>query len=199
MKSRALLVVLALLLGGANAHAQGGVAARAAMRASRRAEQQQQKQQKQEAQQNPQQNAGQPANRQQLQQQVRRTLWRVTKQRIGFTDEQMLHLERTSQRYDQERRQLALEERTQRVAMRREILADTAANQAVIASALDRLHALQQRRLDIQAEEQKEFSTFMTPLQRARFAALQDQVRKRLQEFERARAQAPTDALPPEL
>lgn len=185
MTMRASVLALAMLLVASSAQAQGGLAARAAIRANRRAAQQQQKQE-----------TVQPGQRQQLQQQIRRTLWRVTKQRIGFTDEQMTRLERTSQRYDQERRQLALEEKAQRVSLRQEILADSSANQGSIAASLDRLHAVQQRRLDLQAEEQKEFATFMTPLQRARFGALQEQVRKRLQEFERARADAPAEQLP---
>jgi len=99
----------------------------------------------------------------------------------------MLQLERTSQRFDVQRRQLAQQERAQRVALRGQLLADSAANQAAIASSLDKLHELQRQRLDMQAEEQKEFATFMTPLQRAKFQALQEQVRKRLQELVRAR------------
>ncbi|MDQ2667482.1 MAG: hypothetical protein M3Z05_15915 [Gemmatimonadota bacterium] len=198
MKTRTIVAALALLLASVNAHAQAGAGARAAMRASRRAEQQQQKQQQRRQQpqkeEGIQQSAPEQLKRQQLQQQIRRSLWRVAKQRIGFTDGQMLQLERSSQRFDQERRQLAVEERAQRVAMRREILADSAANQATIATALDGLHALQQRRLDIQAEEQKEFSGFMTPLQRARFGALQEQVRKRLQEFDRTQGQPAGEA-----
>lgn len=129
----------------------------------------------------------QPSRNLQLQQQVRRSLWRVAKQRIGFSDEQMLRLEQTSKRFDQQRRLLAQEEKAQRVALRTEILADSSANQGNIAAALLHLHGLQQRRLDLQAEEQKEFATFMTPLQRAKFTALQDQVRRRLQELARAR------------
>ena len=140
--------------------------------------------------------AGQPNRNLQLQRQIRRTLWRVTKQRIGFSDEQMLRLERTSQRFDQLRRTLALEEKAQRGAMRTEILADSGANQANIAAALERLHAVQQRRLDLQAEEQKEFATFMTPLQRGKFMALQDQVRRRLQELARARRDSSAATLP---
>jgi hypothetical protein len=127
----------------------------------------------------------QPNRNQLLQQQIRRTLWRVTKQRIGFSDEQMLRLERTSLRFDRQRRQLAQDEKAQRISMRSEILADSGANQANIAASLDRLHAIQQRRLDLIAEEQKEFATFMTPLQRAKFMALQEQVRRRLQDLAR--------------
>ena len=127
------------------------------------------------------------SRRQMLEQQIRRTFWRVAKNRIGFTEEQMSRLERISQRFDQRRHALAQQERLLRVGMRREILSDSAANQGAIASALDELQTLQRQRLDLQAEEQKEFSAFMTPLQRAKFLALQEQVRKRMQELLRAR------------
>jgi len=189
--NRSTILVVAVLLHTAfpSVNAQGRAGARAAIRAERRAEQQQQKQEVQPG-------SPQLARRQQLQQQVRRSLWKVAKQRIGFSDQQMSQLEQTSQRYDRQRRQLAADEKAQRVTLRREILADSAASQAEIAAALDRLHAVQQRRLDLQAEEQKEFAGFMTPLQRARFAALQEQVRKRLLEFERTRSQGVQETLP---
>jgi hypothetical protein len=128
--------------------------------------------------------------RQQLEQQVRRTFWRVAKQRIGFTDDQMTRLEQTSQRFDQQRRNLAQQEKAARVAMRTQILADSGANQAVIASSLDQLQQLQRQRADLQGDEQKEFSTFMTPLQRAKLFALQEQVRKRMQDIVRARPES---------
>ncbi|MEP6990624.1 MAG: hypothetical protein ABJA80_06810 [bacterium] len=205
-----LLVALVLPLAAVPAAAQGGLRNPAA--AARRAERQRQQQERQqERQQEKQQEklqpekqqpgaaAGQPARVQQLQQQVRRSLWRAAKQRVGFSDEQMTQLEQTSSRFDQQRRQLAQEERAQRVAMRSQILADSGANQAVIAASMDRLHALQQRRLDLQAEEQKEFATFMTPLQRAKFTALQDQVRRRLQAFARAHPDSTAgQAIPPQ-
>lgn len=136
-----------------------------------------------------------PVRRQMLEQQIRRTFWRVAKNRIGFTDEQMTRLERTSQRFDQRRRVLAQQERSLRVALRREILGDSTANQAAIAAALDQLDALQRQRLDLQVEEQKEFSAFMTPLQRAKFLALQEQVRRRMQELLRARPDSADAAL----
>ncbi len=140
----------------------------------------------------------QPNRNQQLQQQVRRSLWKVAKQRIGFSDDQMLQLARTSQRFDQQRRMLAQEEKAQRVAIRAEILADSGANQSSIAAALEQMHVVQQRRLDLQADEQKEFATFMTPLQRAKFMALQEQVRRRLQDLARARPDSTAGDLKPD-
>ena len=169
----AALLVLSI---GTLADAQGA-RARGILRPNRRAIQVPQGQQG--GQQNP--------RRQQLEQQVRRGLWQVAKRRIGFTDEQMTRLEQTTQRFDQRRRALALEEKAQRVSLRTEILADSSANQATIAASLEKLQEVQRKRLEMQVEEQQEFATFMTPLQRAKFAALQEQVRKRLQELVRAR------------
>lgn len=128
-----------------------------------------------------------PARRQMLEQQVRRTFWRAAKQRIGFTDEQMTRLERSTQRFDVRRRELGQEERAQRVALRTQMLADSAANQGTIAAALDQLQDIERRRVELRAEEQRELATFMTPLQRAKFMAMQEQVRRRMQELVRAR------------
>ena len=183
MRGRALLLLaLALPFASASLLAQGNIRNRpGALRPGRRIEQQLP--------------GGPPAARRQLlEQQIRRGFWHVAKQRIGFTDDQMLRLEQSTQRFDVRRRTLAQQEKAQRVALRREILADTA-NQTAIAEALDRLHDLQRQRLELQTEEQNELATFMTPLQRAKFLALQEQVRKRMQELLRARPDSAADAL----
>ena len=118
-----------------------------------------------------------------LEQQVRRQFWKVAKERIGFTDEQMTKLEATTSRFDQRRKGLALEERAQRMAMRAGITADSTANQASIANALDQLQTIQRRRSEMMAEEQQELASYMTPLQRAKLFGLQEQLRKRMQEI----------------
>lgn len=128
-----------------------------------------------------------PLRRQRLEQQLRRGLWRAAKTRVGLTDDQMARLEQTSQRFDRDRRALAQEERSQRLALRAEILADDKADQTRVAAALDRLLALQRQRLDLHAAEQRELSTFMTPMQRAKYAALQEGVRRRLEALRRQR------------
>ncbi|MEO5817736.1 MAG: hypothetical protein ABIT20_20880 [Gemmatimonadaceae bacterium] len=176
MKARLWLVLaLAVPLAAGTLEAQGGIRQRpGALRPGRRLQQQPP-------------GESPAARRQQLEQQIRRSFWQVAKRRIGFTDGQMTQLERTSQRFDVQRRQLAQQEKAQRVALRTQILADSAANQSAIASSLDNLHDLQRQRLDMQLDEQKELATFMSPLQRAKYLALQEQVRKRLQELVRAR------------
>jgi hypothetical protein len=46
---------------------------------------------------------------------------------------------------------------------------------------------VQRRRLDLAAEEQRELATIMTPVQRARYLALQETVRRRTDEMRRRR------------
>jgi hypothetical protein len=129
--------------------------------------------------------------RAQMEQQLRRRLWEIAKQRVGFTDAQMSQLERTSRKYDERRRALAVDERAQRLTLRQELVADAKADakadQDRVARALDRLHQLQRERVDLQIAEQREFATFMTPVQRAKYAALQEQVRRRADSLRRAR------------
>jgi hypothetical protein len=74
--------------------------------------------------------AGQNApRRQQLEARLRQGLWRITKNRVGLTDEQMTKLAQTSRPFDAERRRLAAQERDERLALRREILAGPSADQ----------------------------------------------------------------------
>ena len=130
------------------------------------------------------------ARRQQLEARLRQGLWRVTKNRVGLTDEQMTKLAQASRPFDQQRRQLAVQEREERLALRQEILAGQSANQARIATSLDRMLDLQRRRAQLQIDEQRALGAFMTPLQRAKYAALQEQLRRRAENLRRQRAGA---------
>jgi hypothetical protein len=129
--------------------------------------------------------------REQLERQLRVRLWEIAKQRVGLTDDQMTRLEQTSERFDARRRPLGADERAQRMVLRREILADAGADQSAVAAALDRLQELQRARLDLQGDEQRELATFMTPLQRAKYLALQEQFRRRAEALRRTRAGGP--------
>lgn len=128
-----------------------------------------------------------PARRQQMERQLRQRLWRVAREQVGLTDAQMTKLGETNRRYDARRRSLNQQERAERSVLHQQILAGDRADQARIATSLDRLLQLQRQRVDLQAEEQRELSGFMTPLQRARFAALQEQVRRRVEALRRER------------
>ena len=74
-----------------------------------------------------------------------------------------------------------MQEREERLTLRRDILAGASADQDRVATALDRVLELQRRRAQLQIDEQRALAAFMTPVQRAKYAALQEQLRRRAQ------------------
>jgi Spy/CpxP family protein refolding chaperone len=139
------------------------------------------------------------ANRAQLERRFQQMLFQVTRQRVGLTDEQMKRLVPVNQRFTTQRRAIQRQERQTRVALRDAIRDSSQADQVKITEYLDRLLDLQRQRVELLAQEQKDLAEFMTPLQRAKYTALQEQVRQRIDQMRRQR-RASTDttfALPP--
>jgi hypothetical protein len=135
-----------------------------------------------------------PVRRQRLEQQLRQGIWRIAKRRIALSDDQMTKLEQTAGRFDGRRRALNQDERAQRLALRAELVAGDSGSQDRVAAALDQLLQLQRRRLDMVGEEQRELATFMTPIQRAKYSALQEQLRRRVEKMRAERRGAPAAA-----
>ena len=131
--------------------------------------------------------------RQQLEARLRQRLWGITKNRVGLTDEQMTKLAQGSRPFDVQRRELVRQEREERQALRREVLAGANADQQRIATSLDRVLELQRRRAQLQIDEQRALAAFMTPLQRAKYAALQEQLRRRAEKLRGQRGGAAGD------
>ena len=131
-----------------------------------------------------------PPQRQRLEARLRQRLWGITKNRVGLTDEQMTKLAQASRPFDVQRRQLAMQERQERLALRAEILAGPAADQKRVAASLDRVLELQRRRAQLQIDEQRALAAFLTPVQRAKYAALQEQLRRRAEKLRGQRAGA---------
>lgn len=132
--------------------------------------------------------------RQQLEAQLRQRMWRITKNRVGLTDAQMDRLAQASRPFDVQRRELATQERESRLALRRELLAGPNANQDRVAASLDRVLDLQRRRSQLLIDEQRALAAFMTPVQRARYAALQEGLRRRAATLRGQRGDAATAA-----
>ena len=129
--------------------------------------------------------------RHRMEQRLRERLWTVAKERIGLSDEQMTRLETATLKSDMKRRALTAEDRAERQILRTELESGDAANQGRVAAALDRLLQLHRARLDILSDEQRDLAEFMTPVQRARYAALQDELRHRADALRRARRERP--------
>jgi hypothetical protein len=122
-----------------------------------------------------------------LERQLRERTAEVTRQRLGLTDSQMQQLERVNARFAPQLNVLATRERETRRQLRQEMIAGDQANQALVSGLLDASINLQKQRIALIEAEQKELGTFLTPVQRARYIALQAQFRNRAEQLARQR------------
>ena len=122
-----------------------------------------------------------------LERQFRERLAEVVKRRLNLSDPQMQQLGRVNDRFERDRMLLLREERRARQALRAEVLAGDSADQPKVAGLIDQLLTIQRRRLDLTESEQRELSGFMTPTQRAKYFAIQDELRQRLENIRRQR------------
>ncbi len=130
------------------------------------------------------------AGRANLEQQVRQRMAQVTQQRLGATDQQMQKLQQTNQKYDQMRQDIVAQERQLRVSLRKEMAKPNQTSDTQVSSLLDQIAQTQRQRLDVQAQEQRELSGFLSPMQRAQYFALEQQIRQRVNQMRQAQQEA---------
>jgi periplasmic protein CpxP/Spy len=124
------------------------------------------------------------ANRPALEQQFRQRVAKLAQQRIGLTDAQMAQLQQSNARFAPRLNSILAQERETRRQLRLE-MTSTTPNQQHVGTLLDQSLQLQKQRIAVVEEEQKDLAGFMTPVQRARYIALQQQFRRRAQELAR--------------
>lgn len=120
----------------------------------------------------------------------------AVQRQLGLTTEQATRLRASTREFAAERDRLNRDERVVRLELRAAVMAGDSTNQPRIARLLDDLVRVQRRRVDLLANEQTELASFLTPLQRARFLALQERA---LRAAQQARARREGRELPPEV
>jgi len=128
------------------------------------------------------------ANRPALEQQFRERVAKLTQDRVGLNDAQMAQLEQSNARFAPLLAQVAAQERETRRQLRLEMTSAGEPNQQHVSDLLDASLKLQKQRIGIIEDEQKDLARFMTPVQRARYIALQQQFRRRAQELDGQKA-----------
>jgi Spy/CpxP family protein refolding chaperone len=124
-----------------------------------------------------------------LEAELRRGFARVVRQRVGLSDAQMQKLAPITQKHATARARIQLDERQARMELGR-ILRDTgSADTAKVESLLARLMDAQKRRVQLMEQEDKELATIMSPVQRARFLGLQEQLRRQMEQRRQSRGQ----------
>ena len=123
------------------------------------------------------------AQRPQLEQQVRERIARVVQDRLALSDAQMQKLQATNRKFEERRRTLFEGERGARRDLRAQLEDEQRADPKRVSQLLDQLLDYQDQRLALVREEQRELATYLTPVQRAKYLALQDQLRRRMEEM----------------
>lgn len=130
-------------------------------------------------------------NRERLERQFRERLGEIVRRRLNLSDDQMARLARTNERFESDRMDLLRQEREARMQLRREMVAGESANQQRIGELLDEALRIQRRRVDLVEREQRALAEFLTPLQRAQYFAIQEDLRRRMEEMRRGRQAQP--------
>jgi hypothetical protein len=138
--------------------------------------------------------------RRMLQQQIRQRWQQVVRNRLGLNDTQMRQLQETTRHFNAQRQTLNQEERGIRSEMRDQVTGVTPADDKQLAALIDSILDLQRQRLELTRNEQRELSLFLTPLQRVKYLALQEQLRQQMDKLRQAnlaRGQPPEDSAAP--
>jgi protein CpxP len=124
-------------------------------------------------------------NREQMEQRVRMRLANLLKTQLGLTDEGMRQLSDVNQRFDRPRRELNRREMMTRMTLRQEVLKHDSADEARIEQLLTEQFKIERERIDLTEAEQRELSKFLTPVQRARYLGVQEQMRREMDQLRR--------------
>lgn len=128
------------------------------------------------------------SSRTRLENQLRQRLARIVRERVALNDDQMSRLQQVESKYEQQRRPLMLEERSARLTLRGQLVNESAADQTQVDALINKLLDIQKRRVALLEQEQRELSGFMTPVQRAKFLAIQEQLRRRMNQMREQQA-----------
>jgi periplasmic protein CpxP/Spy len=122
-----------------------------------------------------------------LVQAFQRRVYEITQRTLDATDDQMRQLQEVNRRYQGERRELNQKDRDARETIRAEVLRDSLADQDRVARMLDQLVEVQRQRIDVFAREQRDLARFLTPVQRAKYATLQEGLRRKVEQLRQRR------------
>jgi hypothetical protein len=135
--------------------------------------------------------------RQELAKRIREQWMKVVHDRLGLNEVQTRQLQETTRHFNAQRQTLNQEERAIRTEMRNQVIGTAPVDDKHLAAMIDTVLDLQRQRLELTRNEQRELSLFLTPLQRVKYLALQEQLRQqmeRLRQAALARGQAPEDS-----
>jgi Spy/CpxP family protein refolding chaperone len=113
---------------------------------------------------------------------VRRAIQRLIREQVQPTDAQMRDLQAIDSRFEPRKMALNRDEQGVRRELRQALMDTTNVDQARVGQLLDRMVAFPGRRAALMEEEQKALAGVLSPVQRAKYHAIQEQLRRRIEQ-----------------
>lgn len=123
-----------------------------------------------------------------IEQQLQHRIGQIMKERLVLTDAQLTQLEAVTMKLERERREVRGEEWRIRTALRAQLLSGDSVSNELVGELLDRMPRVERRRIELMETEQRELAAFLSPVQRARYMALQDEIRKNMDDIRQSRS-----------
>ena len=176
MLRRSLIALCVAITVPSFAAAQDAATTREAIRARRQARRDAR------AEQNPEERSKAFAERQRVENALREALAQAVRQRLNLSDPQATRLMDVNRKFSEDRMRIVREEIRIRRDLRLSLDGRDSSRSPETARLLDDLLDTQRQRLDLQQREQTALSEFLTPEQRARYIAMMEQLRRRIQQ-----------------
>jgi len=131
-----------------------------------------------------------------IEQELQLRIATIMQERLQLNDEQSRQLIQVTRRFERERMQVRGEDYRLRMAMRTQLLAGDTASQERVAELLEQMPRVERRRIELMENEHRELAKFLTPVQRARYIALQDEIRRNMEQIRERRSGQPSNTPP---
>jgi Spy/CpxP family protein refolding chaperone len=128
------------------------------------------------------------AVRDRLQQEIERRFGAVVQQQLDLTPDQADKLRATEERFRPRRRAVQRQQLLLRLGLQGQMRPGIAANADSVRRLMDGMQANRSELLQLEQEQDREMSGYLTPVQRARYQMLRERLVQRLQEVRRERA-----------
>src|SRR2546429_3673802 len=127
------------------------------------------------------------AEAQQLRQQIRERWTARVRQDLNLSDDQAAKLQGTEQKFPQQRADLAPRQRAINEGLRGQLRPGVAANSDSVRKLMDARDRNRAALAEIDRNENREVSGYLTPVQHARYQMMREQLRRRIQEIREQR------------
>jgi hypothetical protein len=117
---------------------------------------------------------------------IQERMGQILRQQLRLSDAQVRQMQDHMRQYGPRRMSLGRDERQVRERMREAMATRDSVGSPDLPRMLDRILELQRTRVDLMHEEQRALAQFLSPLQRARYMAFEEELQRRSEEMRRA-------------